>query len=66
MINVVRYYSRLGSRIQSSDVRKGKRIKAKSVLLIDDNGTNLGKMDTPVAVKMAVAKGLELIQVLYN
>ena len=62
----VRMYSRLQSNLQSSDVKRGRRIKSKSVLLIDESGTNLGIMDTKVAIQMAQAKGLELIQVCYT
>ncbi len=58
-----RGYARLQKKVQSSDIKKGRKIKSKTVRLVDENGSNLGIMDTVVAVLMAQGKGLELIQV---
>ena len=55
-----RTYSRL---IQSSMLKKRNKIRSNQVLLIDENNTNLGTMATKLALEMAQAKGLELIQV---
>ena len=60
---ISRFYSRLGNKIQSSEVKKNNKIRAKSVLLIDETGNNMGTMDTVVAIQIAKSRGLQLLQV---
>lgn len=39
------------------------KVKEKRILVIDEDGTNLGEMDGYIAVKLADSKGLEIILV---
>ena len=56
-----RLYSRL---LQNVAKRKpGRRIRVNSLLLIDENGSNLGVMDRETALQLADSKGLQIIQV---
>ena len=40
-----------------------RRIKSKVVLVVDENGENLGEMATEMAMQLAEARGLEIVQV---
>ena len=56
-----RLYSRL---LQNAANRKpGRRIRVDSLLLIDENGSNLGVMDRETALQLADSKGVQIIQV---
>jgi len=48
---------------RSRDRQPDRSIKARSVLLIDSDGKNLGVMDTREAYRMAEEAGLDLVQV---
>ena len=55
-----------GSRLipEGRKERKAKvKVKEKTVLLIDDDGTNLGEMDGRTATKLADSKGLKIVLV---
>ncbi len=43
--------------------QRGRTIRAERFVLIDENGTNTGVVDKETALKLAEAKGLEIIQV---
>ena len=56
-----RLYSRL---LQNAANKKpGRRIRVDSLLLIDENGSNLGVMDRKTALQLADSKGVQIIQV---
>lgn len=57
-----RFYSRL---LQSADkrVKRHKSALKKQVILIDHNGTSLGSMTRQVAMELAEAQGMELVDV---
>ncbi len=46
--------------------KKNRQITARSVLVIDENGTKLGEMPTRDALSMAQDRGLDLIEVAAN
>ena len=51
------------SRLVQSAMKKNKKMKNKNILLIDNNGTNLGVMSFDIALQMAEAQGMTLVQV---
>ena len=51
------------SRLVTKGKRKGKSIKEKEVLIIDETGENLGVLSSDMAIQMAMGRGLELKQV---
>lgn len=52
------------SRLVSGKVKREKiRIKSKVVVVIDENGENLGEMETAMATQLAASRGLEIVQV---
>ena len=48
---------------RADDRKRGKRITAKQMLVIDEDGRSLGVMDKRVALRVAEEKALELVQV---
>ena len=60
-LSLTRFYSRL---LQHAEQRKpAKQIKVKTLLLIDENGSNLGVMDRETALQLAESKGARIVQV---
>ena len=57
--------SRLYSRLLQNAANKkpGRRIRVDSLLLIDENGSNLGVMDRETALQLADSKGVQIVQV---
>ena len=57
--------TRLYSRLLQNAANKnpGRRIRVDSLLLIDENGSNLGVMDRETALQLADSKGVQIIQV---
>lgn len=53
------------SRLVQSAMKRNKKMKNKNILLIDNNGTNLGVMSMDIALQMGEAQGMTLVQVLY-
>ena len=53
------------SRLVQSAMKRNKKMKNKNILLIDNNGTNLGVTSMDIALQMAEAQGMTLVQVSY-
>ena len=52
--------------VQKDGPRVNEDIRLREVQLIDQNGTNVGVIDTPTAIKMAQEAGLDLVEISPN
>ena len=52
--------------VQKDGPRVNEDIRLREIQLIDQNGTNLGVIDTPTAMKMAQEAGLDLVEISPN